>query len=146
MKGIICDEGSSLIKLLGQLEVTNSPVKRVTFKSNVTFQEYTEDSDQILETLETGELDESQNGVDFDLSNFQSQILDMEDEIRTITFKNKIDFSKSKTYTNLDAFDFDQNLEIPVENLYNLESTDTRQVGILKKLSLTIGKFLKQNH
>ena len=146
MKGIICDEGSSLIKLLGQLEVTNSPVKRVTFKSNVTFQEYTEDSDQILETLETGELDESQNGVDFDLSNVQSQMLDMEDEIRTITFKNKIDFSKSKTYTNLDAFDFDQNLEIPVENLYNLESTDTRQVGILKKLSLTIGKFLKQNH
>ena len=70
----------------------------------------------------------------------------MEDEIRTITFKNKIDFSKSKTYTNLDAFEFDQNLEIPVENLYNLESTDTRQVGILKKLSLTIGKFLKQNH
>ena len=130
LKGIICDEGSSLIKLLGQLEVTNSPVKRVTFKSNVTFQEYTEDSDQILETLETGELDESQNGVDFDLSNFQSQILDMEDEIRTITFKNKIDFSKSKTYTNLDAFDFDQNLEIPVENLYNLESTETRQVGI----------------
>jgi hypothetical protein len=126
---------------LGQLDVKENTVKRVTFKSIVTIQEYTEDSDQILETLETGEIDESQNGVDFDLSNVQSQILEMEGEIGAFTFTNKIEFSKSNSYTNLNAFNSNQDLEIPDAMLYNLESTDSRHLGILKVLSLTMGKI-----
>ncbi len=126
---------------MGQLDVKENTVKRVTFKSIATIQEYTEESDQILETLETGEIDESQNGVDFDLANVQSQILEMEGEIGAFTFTNKIEFSKSNSYTNLNAFNSNQDLEIPDAMLYNLESTDSRHLGILKVLALTMGKI-----
>ena len=126
---------------MGQLK-TDKPIKRVTFRSNTTFHEYSEETDEILESLESGETD-VRHGVDFDLSNIQDEITEMLNETNGFTYSYRINLSSSKDYTNLNSYDSDQNFDIPEEDLYNLPSTDILEIGILKELKLKISKFFK---
>ena len=121
---------------MGQLK-TDKPTKRVTFRSNTTFHEYSEETDEILESLESGDSDE-RHGVDFDLSNIQDEISEMLNEMNGFTYRNRIHLSSSKDYTNLNAYNGDQNFDILEEDLYNLPSTDNREMGILKELKLNL--------
>ena len=70
----VCDEESSLVKLLGQLGTKRSEPKTVTFGSNLNDIELT---DEILETLETGDniVDDK---IDYTLQEVQSLLQEME--------------------------------------------------------------------
>ena len=79
-------EGSSLVKLLGQLGKTESGLKRVTFRQNLFTQEINEQADEILDALEIDEQDEIANDLDVSLDNLQTQLNEMEKEVESINF------------------------------------------------------------
>lgn len=65
---MVIDEGSSLIKLLGEVGSKKTKPKRVTFSTHINDGKNT---DEILEVLETGDK-QVQNKVDFDLNDVES--------------------------------------------------------------------------
>jgi hypothetical protein len=82
--------------------------------------------------------------VDFSVSNVHEQIQEMEKEIRSHDFKNRLNLSSSHSYSNAN---YENAPSIPVyseEDLYNLsEENDktTRKVSVLKNLVINLGKF-----
>ena len=148
---VVCDEGSSLVKLLGQLGKTESGLKRVTFRQNLFTQEINEQADEILDALEIDEHDEIANDLDVSLDNVQTQLNEMEKEVESINFSKQIHLSTLKEYSNLNTSKNEVNFNISEEELYNLKETGSRKIGILKELKIQIGgtelpRFSCSNH
>ncbi len=97
----MCDEGSALLKLLGQIGTNKKTTNRVTFNSNVLYQEYSEESDEIIETLSLCETNDDGN-LDITINRIQNEISHIEVEIK--------DFNSNSAKLSRSLFEYMQNL------------------------------------
>jgi hypothetical protein len=127
---MVCDEGSQLVKLLGQIKNTEK-------EDHV-------QNDEIIESLLDEETNEESQDLDFSLSNVDNQIQDMEQEIVTFEFSNRIKLSKSKDYSNAlnSLIDSAGINNMSDENIYNLQLSDgKRKIKKLDNLEIKIGSI-----
>ena len=132
---MVIDEGSSLIKLLGEVGSKKTKPKRVTFSTHI---DDGENTDEILEVLETGDK-QVQNKVDFDLNDVESQVKNMEAEMNSLEYRYSIKISSSKSNSKMDGIESEK-LYISDNEIYHL-STDGQmtELSLLKNLVLEIG-------
>ncbi len=125
-KAIVCDEGSSLVRLLGQLGSNEKIVDQ---------------HDDIIEILYDNELEIPITEVDFTLSNVQNQIQEIESELKSSKMNNLLRLSVNENYSNSILPDLNvQTEDEDIYNLENLEEIDGRRVETLKNLEIKLGK------
>ena len=87
--------------MLGQIGSNKSRTKRVTFNSNALYQEYSDETDSILETLELGEGNED-GSLDISLNRVQNEVAAIEAEIQGLRSNSVIlsSFNDNSTILN----------------------------------------------
>jgi len=132
IKGIVCDEGSALLRLLGQLGVDKDLSNKTT---TVNF----DDESDGIEKLITNDEESNSIGkkIDFSLKDVDEEIKDLEVEILSEKIKVKNKISSSKDFSNSSLDDLDTELEDA--DIYKIDEVGPRKTSILKELSINMG-------
>lgn len=132
-KGLICDEGSSLVMLVGQ-------IKNKSLEAS--------ESDFILDAMRLDDEENESFEVDTVVNNARIQVKEIEKEIESFIFKNQIRISSENDYSNSDysAAPVIIDAQINDQEIFHLtndanEKDGRRKLRLIKTLNITMGNL-----
>ena len=130
--GVVCDEGSSLVRLFGQIGVTNL---ETTIEKDREIAAFLAEVDEI----NPNKSNEIEIEIDFDLNDVNSQVTALQKESSSFIFNNPLKASSSKDHSN-ETLSRNEPLGIEEEALYAINNTSERRILLLKELNIKLGK------